>query len=216
MTSDPFSQFTRAPETVEGVLRAERHRAKNTLQVIVSLLSLQAREVADASARNLLVTAQERVRVIALLYERLPRGGTSGAIDFSAVCNDLVAASLRSLPQGIAIASQVNTDPLTLNLDTAIPLGLITHELLSDALQHAFVDRPSGRIEVSLRSTSSLECTLTVSDDGVTRTPLSPSAGEGLRAKIVDVLVRQLRARLTLESISGTRLAVRFAVPPLP
>lgn len=214
MTSDPFSSSTRDAEPPLAVLiSAERHRAKNTLQVVASLLSLQAREVADPATRALFAAAQDRVRVIALLYERLSRTGSAGRLDFADGLKELVAMVVRNHPSP-AIASQVVADPLQLDLDTAIPLGLITYELLSDALINAFVGRTSGRIEVSLQvPTTSTECILSIGDDGVARSPWTPNQTDPLRAKVVDVLIRQLKARLTLESVSGTRLAIRFPVP---
>jgi|GEM_PF-3818932 len=212
MTSDPFSSPLREGESLAGLISAERHRAKNTLQVVVSLLSLQAREVADPATRALFAAAQERVRVIALLYERLSRTGATARLDFADGLKEIVAMVVRNHASH-AVSSQVFADPLQLDLDTAIPLGLITYELLSDALVNAFVGRSAGRIEVSLQvPLTSAECVLTLLDDGVQRSPWTPNQTDPLRAKVVDVLIRQLKARLTLESVSGTRLAVRFPV----
>lgn len=210
MTSDPFSPLIREADPLAVLISAERHRAKNTLQVVASLLSLQAREVSDATTRALFSAAQDRVRIIALLYERLSRTGAAGKLDFADGLKELVAMVVRSHPTP-AVSAQVFADSLQLDLDSAIPLGLITYELLSDALASAFVGRAAGRIEVSLLvPTSRTECVLTIGDDGISRSPWTPNQGDALRAKIVDVLVRQLKARLTLESVSGTRLAVRF------
>lgn len=213
MTSDPFSSPRETEPPLAVLISAERHRAKNTLQVVASLLSLQAREVADPATRALFAAAQDRVRVIALLYERLSRTGSAGRLDFADGLKELVAMVVRN-HSSPSISSQVVADPLQLDLDAAIPLGLITYELLSDALTNAFVGRTNGRIEVSLQvPTTSTECILTIGDDGVARSPWSANQTDPLRAKVVDVLIRQLKARLTLESVSGTRLAIRFPVP---
>lgn len=210
MTTDPFNPTIRETEPLAVLISAERHRAKNTLQVVASLLSLQAREIPDPSTRALFNAAQDRVRVIALLYDRLSRTGTGGKLDFADGLKELVAMVLRNQPAS-SISGQVFADPLQLDLDSAVPLGLITYELLSDALSNAFVGRAAGRVEVSLTVPTTLtECVLTITDDGISRSPWTPNAADPLRAKIVDVLIRQLKARLTLESVSGTRLAVRF------
>ena len=210
MTSDPFTPSVRETDPLAVLISAERHRAKNTLQVVASLLSLQAREVADPGTRSLFAAAQDRVRVIALFYDRLSRTGAAGRLDFADGLRELVAMVVRN-QSGSPVSTQVFAEPLQLDLDTAIPLGLITYELLSDALTHAFVGRATGRVEVSLLVPSTLsECVLTLGDDGIARSPWPPNGGDPLRAKIVDVLLRQLKARLTLESVSGTRLAVRF------
>lgn len=210
MTNDPFNQTIREGEPLSALLSAERHRAKNTLQVVASLLSLQAREVADEATRALFNAAQDRVRLMAVIYDRLSRTGTSGRLDVSDALREIVAMTVRQHPAP-PISSQVFVESLHVDLDTAVPLGLITYELLSDALAHAFAGRAAGRVEVTLRVPAApSECILTVGDDGVSRTPLSATGGEGLRGKIVDVLIRQLKARLTLESVSGTKLAIRF------
>jgi len=210
MTNDPFNQTIREGEPLSAVLSAERHRAKNTLQVVASLLSLQAREVPDEATRSLFNAAQDRVRLMAVIYDRLSRTGANGRLDFSDALREIVAMTVRQ-HAAPPIASQVFVDPLHVDLDTAVPLGLITYELLSDALAHGFTGRAAGRVEVTLRvPLAQAECILTVGDDGVPRTPLSATGGEGLRGKIVDVLIRQLKARLTLESVSGTKLAIRF------
>jgi two-component sensor histidine kinase len=211
MTNDPFNPPLREGESIGALLSAERHRAKNTLQVVASLLSLQAREVADAGTRNLFVAAQDRVRLIAIVYDRLSRSGTSGRLDFADALKEIVATTIRSQPAP-AVAAQVIVEALQVDLDTAIPLALIAYELLSDSLAHAFTGRAAGRIEVTLRVPVTLgECVLTIGDDGIQRTPMG--TGDTLRGKIVDVLIRQLKARLTLESVSGTKLAVRFPLP---
>lgn len=210
MTSDPFSPSIREAEPLGVLISAERHRAKNTLQVVASLLSLQAREVTDPTTRALFNAAQDRVRIIALLYDRLSRTGTAGRLDFADGLKELVAMVVRGHPTP-SVSSQVFADPLQLDLDHAVPLGLIAYELLSDALANAFVGRAAGRIEVTLTVPTTLtEAALTIADDGVARSPWPANQSDPLRAKIVDVLIRQLKARLTLESVSGTRLAVRF------
>lgn len=212
MTSDPFSSSTRETDPLTVLISAERHRAKNTLQVVASLLSLQAREVQDPATRALFGAAQDRVRVIALLYERLSRTGSGGRLDFADGLKELVAMVVRSYAN-LTVSAQVLADPLQLDLDTAIPLGLIAYELLSDAMIHAFTGRKTGRLDVSLQVPATpSECVLMIVDDGVTRPPWATNQTDPLRAKVVDVLIRQLKARLTLESVSGTRLAVRFPV----
>jgi two-component sensor histidine kinase len=200
----------------ESLLREERHRAKNTLQVIASLLSLQSRESGEGPLRTELTAAQDRVRVIALLYDRLSRTGAGGRLDFAEALREIVALAVRSQASPV-VTSHVLAESLLLSLESAIPLGLIAYELLTDSVQNAFVGQAAGRLEVSLRPVAPpAEYTLVVSDDGATRSPLALNTGEGLRGKIVDVLIRQLRARLTLESVSGTRLAVRFSMPTFP
>jgi two-component sensor histidine kinase len=210
MTTNPFSSLVREPEPVALQLGTERRRAKNTLQVVASLLALQSRETSDPVSRAWFAAAESRARVIAQLYDRLARSGPSVLLDFSEALRDIVAETIRQEAKS-NVSFQVFADPLQLDLETAIPAGLIAHELLSDALANAFGDRPAGHMEVSLRlSASGTEAILTVGDDGDSRSPLVHVATDAVRPKLVDVLLRQLRARLSLESISGTRLVVRF------
>jgi two-component sensor histidine kinase len=213
MTNNPFSSLVREPEPPELLLGTERRRAKNTLQVLASLLSLQSRDVADPVARGFFSAAEERIRIVATLYDRLARGGQGAQLDFSDALHEIVATTVRNQSR-LAVSSQVFADPLQLDLESSIPLALLAYELLSDALAHAFEGRAAGRIEVALRlPANGTECVLSVADDGASRALLGSSGSDGVRAKLVDVLIRQLRARLTLESVSGTRLAVRFPLP---
>lgn len=213
MTNNPFSPFVQEPEPPALLLNAERRRAKNTLQVLASLLSLQSRDLSDGPTRGAFVAAEERIRIVATLYDRLARAGSSQQLDFSDALHEIVASTLRSQSR-ITITPHVFADPLQIELETAIPLALIAYELMCDALLHGFQDRVAGRMDVTLNvPPTGAECLLSVADDGNPRTLLALHSADAVRGKLVDVLVRQLRARLTLESVSGTRLAVRFHLP---
>ncbi len=207
-TTNPFGSLVREPELVSTQLGTERRRAKNTLLVTASLLALQSREIVDPVAKANLNAAEERVRVMIALYERLARGPAGGQIDLSDALQEMATTAVRLHAPG-NVSLHVFTEPLQVEWELAIPLALLAHELVTDALACAFVGRSAGRLDLSLRiSALGADAVLTVGDDGVSRSPLAN--GDGVRPKLVDVLLRQLRARLSLESVSGTRLAVRF------
>lgn len=213
MTNNPFSPFVQEPEPAALLLNSERRRAQNTLQVLASLLSLQSREINDEASRAAFLAAEERIRIVATLYDRLARSGAGQQLDFSDALQEIVTSTLRSHAR-VAVTPHVFADPLQLDLETAIPLALIAYELMCDSLAHAFEGRVTARIDVTLTVPAvGGECMLSVADDGNPRTLLALHSADAVRGKLVDVLIRQLRARLTLESVAGTRLAVRFHPP---
>jgi two-component sensor histidine kinase len=203
-----------ASGAVDSLVRAERHRAKNALQMVSSLLTLQAGEADDESTRDLLSTTQERVRVIALVYGGLVAAGQNGQIEFGGLLNDLVATTVRAFPMTPVVSSFVAAESqLLVDFDRAVALALAVHEMIGDAMRYAFRERKVGKIQVRLGQTSALEYELEVSDDGVERSIFSGSGREEARGNIVQVLLRQVKGRLTVESRSGTRLVVRFSTP---
>ena len=151
----------------ELLLKEVHHRVKNNLQVISSLLNLQARELQDPETARLFRESQGRVRSMALIHEQLYRSNDLARIDFAAYVQDLV----RHLEQGLGseaapVRFRLDIEPLPLSLDLAIPCGMIVNELVSNAQKHAFPNGQAGEIRVEFTRQSGGYC-LTVADNGV-------------------------------------------------
>jgi PAS domain S-box-containing protein len=196
----------------EVLLQEIHHRVKNNLQVISSLLSLQAEYVADPEAREAFLESRGRVRTMAVLHESLYRSGDLGRIDLGRQVRGLCAELFRSYgvePNRIELRTDLAEAPL--DLDRAIPCGLLLNELVSNALKHAFPGGRGGWVRVALHTGPNEEYTLIVSDNGVgLPQDLDVLATSSLGLQLVQTLTRQLGGRLNVERTGGTTFQITF------
>ena len=196
----------------EMYLKELHHRVKNNLQVISSLLFLQSTYTADPATLEILKESQNRVKSIALIHEKLYRSSELTKIDFAEYVRDLVTDLFRTygVNQG-AVVVRMQIEHMSLEIDTAIPCGLIINELVSNVLKHAFPEGRTGHVVIDLSPIGSKEFTLTIQDDGVGlpkgydwRTSTS------LGLKLVIDLTRQLDGRLEVDVTNGTIFRITF------
>lgn len=194
----------------DALLKEVHHRVKNNLQLISSLLNLQASRIVDPATASLFVDSRNRVRSMALVHENLYRAGSFAGIAIKAHILSLCSHLRRAYgASGIEIVA--DSDDITLDLDRAISCGLIINELVSNAFKHAFVGATSGLIEVSFCRQASGLCKLTVADNGVGiagRVDIVDAMSLGLQ--LVRDLVEQLGGQIAIERNSGTRCVVNF------
>jgi two-component system, sensor histidine kinase PdtaS len=194
----------------EVLLKEIHHRVKNNLQVVSSLLNLQSNSITDKESQGLLLQSQNRIRAMALIHERLYRSGTFVGIDLAEYLADLVE-QLRNSHGSDRVIIGVSSDPVSVNLDTAIPLGLIVNELVTNAFKHAFPGHSDGTIQVIARSLPGNECVLTVADDGNGQVSAPDGSSEStLGLHLVQILVEQIDGHLQITSDAGTRFDVSF------
>ena len=199
----------------ETLLREIHHRVKNNLQVIVSLLRLQARNLTDQQARAMFEESQNRVYSISLVHEKLYRAGDLSSIDF----NDYLLALTEGLRDGwkrtgVTVNVFVTAQGVRLGVDTAIPCGLIVTELVTNALKHAFPNSTSGSIRVAAVVEPEGWLQLTVQDDGVgLAEDLDLTRSGSLGMKLVDSLVRQLGAKIEIGRKGGASFKIHFQLP---
>jgi len=196
----------------ESLLQEVHHRVKNNLQIITSLLNLQAETIQDPTTLRLLRESQNRVRSMALVHETLYRSGDFGRIDLASYVDDI--CTFLSRAYGIDnsnIRIEVEVDDVSLDLDRAIPCGLIINELVSNALKYAFPENRNGRITVRLTSNSDQVYTLIVKDDGVGLPPdVDLSKLKSLGLQLVNDLVRQLTGSIVIEPAPGAGFFIHF------
>jgi two-component sensor histidine kinase len=194
----------------EALLKEVHHRVKNNLQVIASLLSLQSGYVTDAQALSMFLESKQRVESMALLHEQLYHSPDSKRIDFTGYAQMLLTHVTQSY--GARATLQITMDDTVMSLETAVPCGLLLHELVSNALKHAFPDDTTGTIAITLRSGSDGRFTLRVRDTGVGFPPevdFRHTASLGLQ--LVNLLVEQLDGTIDLTTQGGTTFTVTFA-----
>lgn len=199
----------------EGLLKEIHHRVKNNLQVISSLLALQADYIQNPQALEAFQDSQHRIRSMALIHEKLYQSESIVGIDFAEYIQHLTTHLFRSYRVDPRLI-RLNTDlaGVLLSVDTAIPCGLIVNELVSNCLKHAFPAGRSGEIRLALRMGPEGGVVLVVGDNGVGFPPgLNFSHAASLGLQLVRILTEQLDGTLTLEQQAGTTITLTFAEP---
>ena len=196
------------------LLREVYHRVKNNLQIVDSLLVLQERQISDPDAKTSLLGLRQRIYALGLVHNQLMDSRDLQTFDIAPFLQQLSTNLLESGDtQGISMS--VEAAPMNVGLDFAIPLGLLVTELVTNALKHAFPDRP-GNIEVTLKRDGDGEVALVVADDGRGRRRSEAAASPsrpGLGAGIIAGLVAQLEGTISTRDEGGTRVEIRLAAP---
>ena len=197
----------------EVLLREIHHRVKNNMQVISSLLNLQAKNIEDARLRKMFQESQNRVRAMALIHEILYQSGHLGRIDLGEYVTKLATSLVRMYGTGPdRINIRIGAKDVTLGIDDTVPCGLVINELLSNSLKYAFRDGRTGEIGIEARLVTSDRIMLVVYDDGVGLPPdLDIRNTETMGMQLVLGLVEsQLGGRVDLDRELGTRFTITF------
>jgi PAS domain S-box-containing protein len=197
----------------EILLKEIHHRVKNNMQIVSSLLNLQSRYVTDDKIIHILQECQNRIRSMALVHEKLYHSEDLSKINSISYVETLIKDVLRTFGEGTAhININLEIDNVFLDIDIAIPCGLIINELLSNAYKHAFSDRKEGTIGISLHMNKDGQYELQVSDDGIGIPPtIDLETAESLGLQLVNILVKnQLKGTMKMERSSGTHYTIIF------
>ncbi|HSE83281.1 MAG TPA: histidine kinase dimerization/phosphoacceptor domain -containing protein, partial [Thermodesulfobacteriota bacterium] len=215
-----IAERKRAEERVKTSLREKElllkeihHRVKNNLQVISSLLNLQAPHITDEYSQGILLESRNRIRSMALVHEQLYRSYDITQINFHAYLNSLVKDLLLSYSaRPDVIKVNLDIQDILFDIDTAIPCGLLINELISNCLRHAFPQGQKGEIYIAIRRREGNRYRLTVQDNGVGFPPeLDFQNIKSLGLRLVMALTKQLQGDITLERSNGTTFHIDFA-----
>ena len=203
-------------EEKETLLKEIHHRVKNNLQIISSLLLLQASKLKDAEAAEIFAECRERIQFMARLHEQLYTSCNLQRIQFGKNLAEIGEALLHShTPAGCQLTLEKSIDPLELDVDTSQVLGLLATELLLNSLKHGFTGRKTGTIRVELHG--GVKNTMIVSDNGVGLPTNFESLKNGrMGMNLAQALARQIRgeADFSLNPGGGTRVVVGFSLEP--
>jgi two-component sensor histidine kinase/ActR/RegA family two-component response regulator len=196
----------------ELLLKEMHHRIKNNLQVISSLLNLQAGSSEDVRVQKILQDSQDRISSIALIHDTLHRSRDLARVDLADYLQNLVAELCRSYgAEAQRITIQTQFEAVWVSTDTAIPCGLVLNELLSNAFKYAFPHDKQSNIHIALHADSEQEAILTVRDTGVGLPEgLDFRATDSLGLQLVCLLTEQLGGTIALERSGGTAFTVTF------
>ena len=202
-------QLTVALADKNVLLKEIHHRVKNNLQVISSLLGLQSRYVDDDVAQDVLKVSKSRVQSMALLHQKLYSNKDLKTVNVKQYFEDLVSnlMSTYQVNEG-EITFQMDVDDLLLDIDTIVPIGLITNELISNTLKHAFTDQDGGSVSVSLKEVAN-NYILKVSDDGK-GLPFDklPQRSQSLGIQLIKSFADKLGGTVSVASPSGAEFII--------
>ncbi len=209
-------QLRRTIAEREVLLREVHHRVKNNLQVVSSLLNLQARATQDDYVRRAFEESQNRVQSMALIHEQLYGSSDFAAIDFPDYVRQLTSRLFHSyhVPAD-SIEFETRIAPVSLGVDIAVPCGLILNELLSNSLKYGMIEGQAGRIYIYVDQLEDHSVRITAGDNGP---GLPPEVGfwntKTLGLRLVRQLVRQIDGEIELSGPPGVEYRIRFAAEP--
>ena len=204
-----------AAEQQELLMKEIHHRVKNNLQIVASLLNLQAARIRQPEARAEFASARDRVRALATLHRHLYLQGEIHTIDMPAFLKELCGQLFEAMGEtaGRRIQIGIEAGPLQMDSDQAVPLSLIVTEAVSNALKYAFPKGRAGTVTVRLTS-DDRAATLIVEDDGVGipagRSETETGTRDGLGITLIRGFAKQLGASLSVEEAEGTRYTVQI------
>jgi two-component sensor histidine kinase len=193
-------------------LKEINHRVKNNIQIISSLLRLQAAEARDEKTSAILKTSQSRLRSISLIHEKLHQSPGLATVNLGDYVRDL-SGQLFDLAaiNPAAVRLEVRAQDIRMEAKKAVSCGLIINELVLNALKYAFPQGRTGTVRVEMERRPGARHKLVVSDDGVgLPAAVDPQKPERLGFQIVRDLVRQLDGRLEINRQAGTRFEITF------
>ena len=191
----------------EVMLKEIHHRVKNNLQVICSLLNLQSRYLQGENIKSFKET-QNRVRSMAVVHEQLYQSDSLSEIVLLDYVQQLTGMLFRAYATNLNIKCDTEIEDFRLDLDTAIPCGLIINELVSNAFKYAFDARQQGRILIKAFANQENSMVLVVEDDGIGLKPdFDPNKTKSLGLRLVKNLTEQLQGKLKLDS---DRIGTKF------
>ncbi len=206
------SRIQAALREKEILLKEIHHRVKNNMQVVSSLLQLQAQYIEDERTLALFEESQTRIHSMALIHEQLYQSENLDRIDLPIYVENLVANLYQSFGCcNTSIQFNLNIDPIYLNIETAIPCGLIINELVSNSLKYAFAQNSGGEININFNQINPQQFHLSIQDNGSGfPTGFDVENAETLGVRLVRMLTHQLDGTLVIDSQCGTCYHITF------
>ena len=204
--------LARSLEEKEELLKEVHHRVKNNLQVINSLLNMQARQIENPEVLSMFDELRNRVLSIGAIHELLYRSESLSAIDLRSYAERLVPELIRFYGLQDRVHPQIRGADATLELDRAVPYGLLLNELVSNVCKHAFTERRDGELTVTVGSNAD-HILLEVADNGAgLPAGFDPHNSLSLGFQLIQALTRQLHGKVQVLDREGTAVQIEFPV----
>ncbi len=209
------ADLLRAVQRQELAMQEIHHRVKNNLQVVASLLNLQASRIRVPEAKNEFQAARDRVRALATVHRHLYAHGEINTINMRVFLTDLCGPLLQAMAQGSdeRIRFDIDAPELQMTSDQAVPLSLIVTEAVTNAVKYGFPNDRAGTISIKLTPTGN-DVTLDIHDDGIGipagRVETEAGTRDGIGIQLIRGFARQLGATLVIEEDAGTRYLLRM------
>ncbi|MBX2871847.1 MAG: sensor histidine kinase [Saprospiraceae bacterium] len=193
------------------LIKEIHHRVKNNLQVLSSLLSLQSDYIADPAALDAVMEGRNRVQSMGLIHQKLYMGENLAAVDMKAYILDLSDHLLDSFGKINQVKLLVDVQIPPLDVDTAIPLGLIINELVTNSLKYAFREEDTGQISIQLWINPSKTLCLRVADNGLGKDAIiKPEASTSFGTDLVKILSKKLKGKIQVDTEEGYATTIYF------
>ncbi|MCK9150344.1 sensor histidine kinase [Methanobacterium alcaliphilum] len=196
-------------EEKKVLLKEIHHRVKNNLQIISSLLSLQSDNIKDNQDKKIFKESQDRIKSMALIHEQLYQSKDLARINFATYVNNMMVYLFHSYSMDKMIDLKLDLDNINLEIETAIPCGLIINELVSNSLKHAFKGRNTGEIFIKFKMFNE-NLVLELMDDGIGFNDNEIYESNSLGLKLVTILVEQLDGELEITHENGSEFIIKF------
>ncbi|WP_178987517.1 tetratricopeptide repeat-containing sensor histidine kinase [Winogradskyella schleiferi] len=194
----------------ELLLKEIHHRVKNNLEMVKSLIALQSAQIEDSATKDAMIASQNRVQSMGIIHQKLYQGTNLGAIEMKDYFVNLSDGILDAFDAEDKIKIEFAMDELELDVDTAVPIGLIVNELLTNALKYAFPKTNTGKISIQLAKKTHDTLHLEVADNGVGKVIGLAPKGTGFGSQLVRLLTQQLNGTMQENSKEGTTVSFEF------
>ena len=196
----------------EFLLKEIHHRVKNNLEIVSSILALQSAQIQSQKAIDALQESENRVHSMSMIHQKLYQGENLGTIEMKDYFINLGSHILDSFGAEKRITLNYVMEALELDVDTAVPLGLIVNELLTNALKYAFPDNRKGEIIIDLKKKDKKTLQLEISDNGIGKSEESILKGTGFGTQLITLLTQQLSGKMAEQSKDGTTISFEFKI----
>ncbi|HDQ44595.1 MAG TPA: PAS domain S-box protein, partial [bacterium] len=205
-------QIRKDLEEKEVLLKEIHHRVKNNLAVISSLLNLQSRQIrTKQQAVEAFRESRDRILAMALVHEKLYQSHNFAGVDMKSYIGEMVSQLRNAYRLSQEIRIELDIEDAVIDINRAIPCGLILNELITNALKHAFPQERKGQITVSFKPSGDASYALTVSDDGVGMPPgLMHAESRTFGLNLIHLLTSQIGGEWSVDTDRGTAFRIRF------
>jgi two-component sensor histidine kinase len=195
------------------LLQELHHRVKNNLQILSSILGLQSQQLTDQNALQAVRSSEGRINAMALIHRKLYASEQNRTIDLKEYTTDLTTYLVHAYGYyGKEFKLNLSLEEIHLDVDKAIPLGLIMNELISNAFKYAYIDHPAPELLIEIRRVEGKELDITIRDNGNGYLPKKDAKNTSFGLKMVNMLVEELNGKYEVDVVGGTSYHLQIPV----